>query len=550
MQIKNTICKIKEIDSRSPAQQWWWQLSLFGMLLGAGWGLSQWPPLRESRWWYPDAGYKELWTSWWVGLYALSTWWSHRTRTTERSRVRWLWHILWCASLIVAFSGFWAIVAFVNSHYTTGDLFTNHFLGAQRAYSGLAIYDLKGLYQSVNASPFVITILKPFGGMSNKDFLPWWLAFNVVLWMGFVIYAWLWLRWLWRSYTKSLGLPEFGVLVCTSVYFNSFQRSWRLGQLDIWVLILITAGSYHLCKYLLDKQTGSLHACLGGILLALAVGVKFAPALLALPLLLWWIKSYIWPDNSADGQLLRRRWKIPLISGIIGCILVILVSWAGLGLDETSRFAQNINIMQEGSTAGVNFALVGRLAKYRDKSLRLKHHPLPAQDRAWLWPLRILVLSLLLWLVWRLPLSQLPLYLAFGLACLPLVSPMCWDIYFIWCAYFPWLLCFGIIASGNHQLWPYPAKYPSDDKIVQSNNSQIKLRKWLTFMMLGASFYLMGLAGNSVVRDIHTLNLIELELPLWFDEARLLGLLLLFILMTWLMQSAKSHARKSCCNTM
>ncbi len=519
----------------------WWHVGLIALLLFLGAVLGQIPALKQSRWWYSEAGYKEVWTLWWVGLYAAGAWWSRR-----RGSLGLAWQILWGLTLIVAFSGFWNLIEYVKTSHTVGDLVYNHFLGAQRAYKGVAVYDVRGLSQSVNASPFVLALLRPFGGMSAKAFLPWWLGAQILFLLAFWTYGWIWLQWLWRGKedrtTNSPGLPEFGILVITTLFFNSFQRSWRLGQLDVMILFLIAAGCFHACWVSLRQDSRSYHGWLGGFLLAMAIGVKIVPVLALGPAVLWFVsqKWRVLRDKTAKSQtpLALQRWRPIFLGGVLGLLVVISSSLLGVGWKESGRFFANLPKISKGSTAGVNYALVGRFAKYRDPKLRLRHFPLPPQDRRYLWPLRLLVVVGWVWLAWVVGQSQLPLLMMLGLLSLPLVSPMCWDIYYIWCANFAWFLVFVVLMGRRDSLWD-PALDPPKPK------APARTKQWLALTLLGSSFYSMGLAGNSVIRSIHTMKLVDLKLPLWFDEARLAGYFLFVVLLVWVILAAHRAETRS-----
>lgn len=528
---------------------------VLSLVFALGFALGQIPALRQSHWWYPEAGFREFWTLWWLGLFGVSLLWRRRTGQLGKVLTG-----LWLLTLLMALSGFANLVQYVATKFTVGDLLYNHFLGAQRAFKGAAIYDVRGLHQSVNASPFVIALLKPFGFMKTRAFLPYWLGMNVLMLFAFFFYAWLWMRWLWTGrlapadasvtsllgdepvgdnseskpsnpswFPSAPGLPELGILVVTTLYFNSFQRSWRLGQLDTGILLLLAVALFHLCWYLRHEQARSIHLWVGGIVLAFAVGVKLVPVLALGPLFFWWLRH-----RKQPGLTL----KIVRLSGAfgLGLVLVVLASLWGVGTQGARKFVQNMPKMAKGSTAGVNYAVVGRFAKYRNSKLRLRHHPLPAQDRKLLWPMRIAVL--LLWAVLAFVASQsmLPLLLASGVVALPTISPMCWDIYYIWCANFPLLLVFAWMGGFRPKPHLHTDKPPA---VSASTQTFLDISLWV------GAFYLMGLAGNSVIRDIHSLKLVDLKLPLWFDEARMAGYALLLVLIVWVLVRSRNQANVS-----
>lgn len=501
------------------------QIALAGVMLLLGWGLGQWTWLKGLHWWYPSTSGHELWWLWWIGLYLVGAW-ALRSRPQLRPVVL----VLWFATTVFALSGLWNIIDYINVKFTVGDLHLNHFRGAQRAFRGDPIYDVSGLFQSVNASPFIIALLRPFGGVTTRAFLPYWLAGNVAFLCVFFLYAWLWTRWIWAQAGRRPGLPEFGLLVASTVTFNSFQRSLRLGQLDIIVVMLVAAGTYHVLRAAhTDKpRTQALHGILGGLFTMLALGVKVVPGLLLATLGFWLLLALA---SQRDALSWRR---LGAIGGgvVLGGLLIVNLSLAWIGPKEVGRFFENIPKMNRGSSAGVNFALVGRFAKYKNAKLRLRHAPLPKSHVWWIGPLRVLFLLWLGLLAWRLPVAWVPFLMLFGLACLPMLSPMCWDIYFIWCALFPWWLMLMWTARDwapdPDTSTPQETSAPLSPK--EKAAASVKRLRMLLFGALGfGSFYLMGLAGNSVIRDLRTLRLIDLKLPLWFDEARVLGWVLLLV---------------------
>ena len=98
--------------------------------------------LRYSLWWYPDSGYMELWVVWCAALIGASVWLEGRSPNLNLAL-----KVLWILTIVVATSGFFNLNWFILHRLTTGDLFMNHFLGAQRAAYGMPVYDVEGLHR-------------------------------------------------------------------------------------------------------------------------------------------------------------------------------------------------------------------------------------------------------------------------------------------------------------------------------------------------------------------------------------------------------------------
>lgn len=472
-------------------------LAALSMIVG-GLAISFLPGLNQSLWWYPDSGYIEPWIIWCALLTAASFLLKGRFPGAQKPL-----KFFWLATIAFACAGYFNLVRYIMERLTTGDLFMNHFFGAQRAAYGLPIYDLGGLKQSVNASPFVIAMLRPFGSLGNSIFLPYWLAMCGAALLAYLAYGWSLLVLLMGRKGDRPGLAELGILVLTTLFFDSFQRSSRLGQLDIWVMALLVASTTHLYLSGLGGAASRWHARLAGLLFALAVGVKIIPAYAASPIFFW----LLFHRKEAKGTALDLS-----LGGAVGVVVVVGVALAGVGLRETGRFFENAMEMSLGSGGGVNFALIGRFAKYSDPALRFEHAPLSSAALMWLWPIRIASLASIALFARRISFHRLPLLIAFSLASIPLVSQLCWDIYYNWAANLPWFIALAFfVASGSKG----------------SEERDARLKRYLFGLFLFAVFWFLGLAGTGVYRDVVTRKVTVLDVPMWFDEAKLVGLFLL-----------------------
>jgi hypothetical protein len=480
-----------------------------------GLALSFYPKLNDSLWWYPDSGYMEPWIVWCGLLTAADAWLRSRFRKAKTPL-----KVAWVATIVFACAGYFNLVRYIMGHLTTGDLFMNHFFGAQRAAYGLPVYDLSGLQQSVNASPFVIAMLQPFGHLGNSIFLPYWLAMSGAAFLVYLFYGWSLLVLFMRRNGRRPGLVELGVLVLTTIFFDSFQRSSRLGQLDVWIMALVLAGIAHLCLSGLEGRFCRWHARMAGLFFALAVGVKIIPAYVAAPIFFWLL---------FNRKTAAKTLKLDIfVGGLAGVAIVAAVALLGIGFHETGRFFQNAMEMSLGSGAGVNYALVGRFEKYFHPELRFEHVSLSQSTLIWLWPLRLASLASIALLARRTSFEKLPVLIAFSLASIPLVSQLCWDIYYNWAANTPWFIAFSAFTASGGQ---------GD----QSRDSALK--RYLFGAYLFAVFWFLGLAGTGVYRDVVTKQVTVLDVPMWFDEAKLLGLFLLLAALLFLLENKLPAAR-------
>jgi len=347
----------------------------------------------------------------------------------------------------------------------------------------------------------------PWANVAFERFLIGWLSASALALAVFIVYAWLWLRLIFRDRQSRPGLIHFGLVVAATISFTSLQRSLRLGQLDSFVLCLLAAGTYHATRCLRQEHRHVVHGVVGGLLLALATGVKILPGVTVLGLMLaaWQLRQ---------RALVANRSLVALLAGgLLGAILVAGTALLGLGTVEIGRFFAGLPLMLRGSAAGVNYAVIARFAKYADPSLRLTHAPLSASTLLCLWPLRALALLALLAATRRIIVARLHLLFALSLALLPLVSSLVWDTYFVWCAYFPWLLLLVSQLASRQQDRPLV-------RILQTT-------------LLAGSYFLMGVAGTGLVRNPVTNRVADTGLPMWFDEARLVGLFMVIGMLLW-----------------
>ena len=456
-----------------------------------------WGPLSASTWWHPSSPWMEPWVCAW-GLLAFV---GPRLGLRAQPIVR----AAWFGVITMACAGVLGVCRFAVDHMTTGDLFYGPWLGARRAAQGLPVYDMAGLEEGVNASPFVIALLRPWARTAVETFLPGWLSASALALVGFVVYAWLWLQLLWGKQEGRPGLAELALIMAATFSFTSLQRSLRLGQLDSFVLCLLAAGTYHATRGLCQPGCKERHGFAGAFLLVVATGVKVLPGvtLFGLALAAWQLKRKRAIDNRALVRLLA--------GAALGTFVVAGVVVWGLGPGEIGRFFSSLPLMLRGSAAGANYAVVSRFAKYADPALRLSHAPLSSSTLFWLWPLRVAVALGLIAAACRLKAERLQLLFALTLAVLPLVSSLVWDIYFVWCAFFPWLL---LLLSERRR---------ADRRPVRA----------LRAVLLAGSYFLLGVAGTGLVRNPVTNRVADTGLPMCFDEARLVGLFVVIGMLLW-----------------
>lgn len=473
--------------------------------VGLGAALSTLAPLRDARVWYPDNGYAAPWVALCGALYAAARARRAQGRPEPSAAV-------WVALMALGVAGFVDLLAFTLARRCTGDLFLGVFLGAQRVRAGAAVYDLAGLQQSVNATPFAVALLTPFGHLRGAEILPGWLALQAAWLVAGVAAVWSLADRARRAEGGRAGVSELGLALAATLGFNALQRSVRLGQFDLLMFALLASGVALVAR---GVEGRARSAAIGGALVGLAAAVKILPLLALGPPA---IAAVGWIRRGRDLRAARLL-ALALLTFALTAGAATAVGVAAVSPREAGRFVQNLALIQRGSSLGVNHALVGRFAKYRDPSLRLRHAPLADRDLRWLLPIRAGVLALWLLIARRASRRSLPCLAALGLASTPLVSSACWDIYFVWVALLPW--CIALVG-------------PADARpVAVLAGASASLQRALRGALMVGSLALLGHAGASVSRDLTTRAVGELDVPLWFDEAKLLGLALLIAHLAW-----------------
>ncbi|MFO0627915.1 MAG: hypothetical protein U0325_20225 [Polyangiales bacterium] len=473
--------------------------------IGLGVALAAIPAFRAARVWYPDHGFAAPWVALCGALYAAA---QIRRRAGASAPLT----ALWVALLAPGVAGFVDLLGYTLARRCTGDLFLGVFLGAQRVRAGVAVYDLAGLQQSVNATPFAIALLTPFGHLSGAALLPGWLALQAV-WLAVGIAA------LWSLADRAMrarggraGVPELGLIFAVTVGFNALQRSVRLGQFDLLLFALLAAGIALLAVGVAGRARA---AALGGALGGGTAALKILPVLAlgppAVAALGWWRRRR---DPRATRAVASALLALALTAGAATALGVGVVSPR-----EAGRFVQNLATIQRGSSLGVNHAVVARAAKYREPWRLLRHAPLEARDLRWLNPLRGITLALWILVARRASPRAVAHLAALGVASAPLFSAACWAIYFVWVALLPWCIALPTPA-GARPLAALRAVSPA-------------LQRALRATLMAGSFALLGLAGSSVTRALDARAVAALDVPPWFDEAKLLGLALLIAHLAW-----------------
>lgn len=447
-----------------------------------------WPALQRSVWWYPESGAYQLWV---LALVVLILSWR---RFGPRGEL--LWAMSVAGSLSTA--GLWALARHAVVDRTAGDLLFGTLRGARRLRRGQPVYDLRGLDQSVNASPLAIVAALPLAGLGDREAIALFLAGAAIMLLLFVLVAKDAARP--RDSAESFGWAVIALCLCTT-YF-SFQRSWRLGQLDTALLALLTLSLSWIRAGRRWRRDGS------AIAFGLAAGLKLAPVLAALPLAL-----RAW----APGADAVRRW---LLVALITFAMLAAISGSVVGWHEVARFGRNLTLIGRGSTSGNNYALRARIATWADKDARSGHHPLPGGGARWITPL--LGLAWIGW-TWRFRRASAEMQMALWLAGLPFLSPISWDVYFVWCGILPWWL-----------LWVRHFRRGPD----------VSPQSRLIWVLASGGYVVGGTMGNTVVTDFHSGMRRHLKLPAFFDEMPLVGHALTTAALFWAVGRESSAASR------
>lgn len=462
------------------------------MVVGLALALGHWPDLAHSLWWYPESNAYQLWV---LTLLALIG--AGHTRWTRSGSGRLVVRVLWGAALAMMVAGVGMLAAHVVVEHTAGDLYSNYLEGARRLIRGEPIYDMVGLDQSVNASPVILALLGPIAHLDDHQATTGLIAVNALALLAYLAWGSL----LVRRLKGSFGLPDFGVLLAVVVCFFSFQRSWRLGQLDTVLLALICGTLAHVARPELRGSSSS------GVLAGLAAAFKLVPGVLAGPFLL---RALHLKGAPCPRQVrLARRW---LLTFAITGSLTLGVTTAVMGPKPVLNFIKNIAGISQSSTSGNNYALVARIATWDDYLGRQSHAVL---EPAFLVAGRVIAvgsLALLLGLTWRLRRSPPTLLCALWLVFVPLISPVCWDIYLLWCFVLPWVVVWALISNPA---W----------------RDRSRLGAALLRVALAGSYLMAGTSGNNTYTDLHSHISVNLFLPHWLEELPLLGHLLLVVVL-------------------
>jgi hypothetical protein len=450
--------------------------------------LSRWPALAGTSWWYPETDAYQLWVASLVGLTVAS----HRLWDRGPTARRVLGG-LWLLVAVMVLAGLVLLIDHIVRNRTPGDLLQNLLLGSRRMAAGAPVYDLRGLVQSVNASPLALLLVRPLAALTDPQAIVSCTALSL-LGLGLYLAA----GWtLVRRIKGRLTLFDAGVVLAAATTFGALQRSWRLGQLDTLLLALLTWG-----LALMPPPGGRARGWISASAVALAAGLKVLPGLAAAPLLLQSLPGW---RRRRQPSMEARGWSLRFVgAALVAALATLALAGPGTVVD----FFRNVPGISESSTSGNNYALVARLATFNDRDTRLKHRPLPP-PYPWLGRgIGATALVLMLWLSLRLRRARSTLLCAMWLCSVPLVSPVCWDIYMIWCGLLPWLV-----------LWAHLSGSPA----LRGGRPGAALLGVAT----AASYYLLGAAGNTTYHDLQRGITIHLPLPYIMDELPVLGHLLL-----------------------
>ena len=452
-----------------------------------------WSTLTEALWWYPETDAYQVWVMLATGL-ALVT---HLRRSRGGKVERLLLSLLWLAAAAAVLAGLHELMDHIVERKSVGDLLQNYLEGARRVERGVQVYDLAGLRQGVNASPVAIALFYPLRNLTDSQAITRYLQLNLLVLGLFVLGA----AMLVKRIKGSLSLPDALLPFIAAFTFNTFQRSWRLGQIDTILLAALTLG-----LALAPRRRGGGPG--SAPLLALAAGLKLLPVLAAGPMIMAGLRALIRRFKGDGPASPATRWTV--IFGLSFCLLGGLAVLQ-IGPKAAGDFVSNIHRITQSTTSGNNYAVVTRVATFNDRATRLKHTPLsPAASMAGSVLAGITFLLLALF-SWRLRQADLTLLASMWLAATPFISPVCWDIYMLWCSFLPWLVLWAHLTSHRR---------PILDRASRA-------ARMLIWTALPASYLLAGTFGNTSFTDIKRGVTVHLDMPIWMDELPLLGHFLL-----------------------
>ncbi len=456
--------------------------------------LALWPALQATHWWYPET--EAYWL--WVGLVSVLAALSFRAEPGRGLGLAWGGASALCLSgLATLMRDLWRIPS-------GGDLLQGALLGARRRLRGEPVYDLRGFDQSVNATPLYVLAVLPLAPLPDRAAVIVYAGITAAALAAFSLGS---TRWLARALGGSPRLWHAALALAALTTYGASQRSWRLGQLDTLLVLLLAVGAALDADEAAgaagdggEAASGRRRRLVSAAAVGLATALKILPGLALLPAAVRALRG--------DERGAYRRWLAVACAVALGGSLVAVIA---LGPREGLRFVRNLPKLSRGTASGNNYSLAARISTYGDRALRSGrggHRPLP---RSGVWLSRGLALGTLCALLFalaRLRRARLAVLVALSLACLPLMSPGCWDIYLLWGGALPALIGWLALLSRRRAQGPSPADT-------------------LSAVALGGGYLLAGTMGNTVHRDYDSGVTQQLDLPVWLDELPTVGHLLL-----------------------
>ena len=386
--------------------------SLAVLLLG-------WQALDQSNWWFPETDIYQIWFLTLAGL----TFISHRSWGRGR-RSNIALALVWTLATSLVLAGLIDLMRHIIDYRTTGDFLQNYLEGARRAARGSPIYDLQGLKQGVNATPLIVGLLRPWAGLADYQAVTGWVAVTLAALGAYAAAGCL----LVRRIKGRLTIPDAGLVLAGATTFSVMQHSWRLGQIDTLLLMLLT---FALAKLPGPSNPGFK---VSAVLTALATGLKVLPGLLAAPILLRAAGQWRRDMKFRAGLTVDQRWAAAFI-GTLLLLAALSVSLTSPG--AAANFLRNIQGISAGSTSGNNYSLASRAAGLGEQIKNRGNKPISSGYRSLGQTVAALTLILLALLTLKRPKADGLLLSALWLSSVPLVSPVCWNFYMLWCSFLP-----------------------------------------------------------------------------------------------------------------